>query len=183
MAADSGRWKGKQQMTFAAGVRKFFKVVVLAVAAMQPGVVLAQSGSAGGVIGNDEKALSGSRPESPSDEPGKPDSQPGKPEQELPPGAASRSAAPSVGSYDGAWAVIGVGTTCVGSSSSMVSVSNGRLIGPSGRGTVSAAGAVHAVANINGITIVSNGHFSGRHGGGSYRRSDGCLGRWSASKQ
>jgi hypothetical protein len=177
-----GRREGEQQMTCAASVRKLFKVVPVVVIVMNPGLVLAQSGSAGGIIGNDEKSLSGSRPELSPDEPGKADNGPAKSEQDSP-SAPSRSATSSVSSFDGAWAVVGVGTTCFGSSSSVAVVTSGRLIGQSSRGTVSADGAVHAVGHVNGITIVSTGRFSGRHGAGLFRRSDGCAGRWSASKE
>jgi hypothetical protein len=33
-----------------------------------------------------------------------------------------------------------------------------------------------------GITIISRGHLSGRSGSGSFRQSDGCVGRWSVTK-
>jgi hypothetical protein len=31
--------------------------------------------------------------------------------------------------------------------------------------------------------VISSGRLSGRSGSGSFRRSDGCAGSWSASKQ
>jgi hypothetical protein len=36
---------------------------------------------------------------------------------------------------------------------------------------------------VNGITITHVGRLSGRSGSGSFRQSDGCAGRWTASKQ
>jgi hypothetical protein len=47
---------------------------------------------------------------------------------------------------------------------------------------VSPSGAASAVGNANGITIISRGHLSGRGGSGSFRQSDGCVGRWTATK-
>ena len=35
----------------------------------------------------------------------------------------------------------------------------------------------------NGITVITVGRLSGRSGGGTFRQSDGCTGRWTAAKQ
>jgi hypothetical protein len=40
-----------------------------------------------------------------------------------------------------------------------------------------------AVGNYNGIPIIGSGHVSGRSGSGTFRRSDGCVGNWTSSKQ
>ncbi len=148
---------------------------VLLVAAIGPRTTLAQSGSAGGSIGNDEKSLSGSRSSAPE-----------RPAQHARP----ESAAPrrgggggGPGGFDGAWVVVSVGTTCSGGSTTAVVVSSGKIIGQGVSGTVSATGSASAVGNANGITIISSGHLSGRSGSGTFRQSDGCSGRWTASKQ
>ena len=49
-------------------------------------------------------------------------------------------------------------------------------------GHVSPSGAASAVGNANGITVISSDHLSGRSGSGSFRQSDGCVGRWTATK-
>jgi hypothetical protein len=156
-----------------------------------PGIALAQ-GSAGGNIGNDDKSLSGSRPEPRSVESerstrrSKPqDSKPqdSKPQDSKPQESEPRRTTSGGGSFDGAWVVLSVG--CGGSSTNAVVVSSGRIIGEgivSGR--VSPGGAASAVGSAgNGVTVISSGHLSGRGGSGSFRRSDGCSGRWTASKQ
>jgi hypothetical protein len=161
-----------------------------------PGIALAQ-GSAGGSIGNDDKSLSGSRPEPRSVESerstrrskpqdSKPqDSKPqdSKPQDSKPQESEPRRTTSGGGSFDGAWVVLSVG--CGGSSTNAVVVSSGRIIGEgivSGR--VSPGGAASAVGSAgNGVTVISSGHLSGRGGSGSFRRSDGCSGRWTASKQ
>jgi hypothetical protein len=141
---------------------------------------LAQSGSAGGSIGNDEKSLSGSRsePRSTSYErstrPGRSDDEPRR--------SSSRRGGGGGDNFDGAWIVVGVGTTCSGSTTTSVVVSSGRIIGQGVSGQVSPSGAASAVGNANGITVISSGHLSGRGGSGSFRQSDGCLGRWTATK-
>jgi hypothetical protein len=149
--------------------------------AVGPPSASAQSGSAGGSIGNDEKSLSGSRsagPERPA--------RPSKPEAEEPRRSTSRrgSGGGGAGSFDGAWIVNSVGITCSGSSTTAVVVTSGRIIGEGLTGTVSPSGAASSVGHYDGgLTVVSTGHVSGRGGSGTFKRSDGCIGKWSSSKQ
>ena len=85
--------------------------------------------------------------------------------------------------FDGAWIVSGVGVTCQGTSSNAVVVTSGKIIGQTARGTVSPDGRVYGTSTGNGITVITTGRLSGRSGGGTFRQSDGCTGRWTASKQ
>jgi hypothetical protein len=62
-------------------------------------------------------------------------------------------------------------------------VTSGRIIGEGLTGTINAGGVSHSVGNYNGITVISNGRTSGRSGAGTFRRSDGCSGTWTSSKQ
>ncbi|QHO76386.1 hypothetical protein ACH79_30990 [Bradyrhizobium sp. CCBAU 051011] len=145
------------------------------------GLAQAQSGSAGGSIGNDEKSLSGSREPPRATESEKP-ARRSKPEVDEP-RRASQGSGGGVGSFDGAWVVNSVGTTCSGSSRNAVVVSSGRIIGQGVSGRVSPNGAVSAINNSSGVTATSVGRLSGRSGSGTFRQSDGCSGRWTASKQ
>lgn len=140
----------------------------------------AQSGSSGGRIGNDEKSLSGSR----SAEPERSVKQ-GKPEADEPRRSTSKRSGGGggTGAFDGAWLVYSVGTTCSGSSTTTVVVSDGRIIGQGLSGTVSANGHTRAVGNYDGVIVTSSGHTSTRAGSGTFRRSDGCVGRWTSAKQ
>jgi hypothetical protein len=139
---------------------------------------LAQSGSTGGSIGNDDKSLSGSR----SAEPERPARQI-KPEAEQPRRSTSRRGGGGGGNFDGAWIVVSTGTTCSGSSTTAVVVSSGKIIGEGLTGTVSPSGATSSVGHYDGgLTVVSTGHASGRSGSGTFKRSDGCVGRWTSSK-
>ena len=148
--------------------------------AITPSSGLAQSGSAGGSIGNDEKSLSGSRSEPRSTSPER-STRPSRSDDE-PRRSSSRRGGGGGGNFDGAWIVVGVGTSCSGSSTTAVVVSSGRIIGQGVSGRVSPSGAASAVGNTNGITVISSGHLSGRSGSGSFRQSDGCVGRWTATK-
>src|SRR3954465_15756438 len=91
-------------------------------ATIAPPSAVAQSGSAGGSIGNDEKSLSGSR----SDRSAEPaPSARRKPAEE--PRSSSRRGGGGGGSFDGAWMVVSVG--CGGTTSGAVVVSSGKVIG------------------------------------------------------
>jgi hypothetical protein len=149
-----------------------------------PSTTYAQ-GSAGGSIGNDDKAVSGSRPEpraverparrsrSDNDEPRRSSSRK--------PGAGGGGGG---GSFDGAWIVNAVGVTCSGTSSNAVVVTSGRIIGNNvTSGRVGPNGSVYATGGSSGLTNVTTGRLSGRGGSGTFVQSDGCRGRWTASKQ
>jgi hypothetical protein len=138
----------------------------------------AQSGSAGGSIGNDEKSLSGSR----AGESSKP-ARRSQGEADEPRRAARKSGGGGSSNFDGAWIVSSVGVTCQGTSSNAVVVTSGKIIGQNARGTVSPDGTVYGTSTSNGITVITTGRVSGRSGGGTFRQSDGCTGRWTASKQ
>src|SRR6185503_6457193 len=90
------------------------------------GLAYAQSGSAGGSIGNDEKSLSGSR-EAPraTEAPARRN----KSEAEEPRRASRKSGGGGGNSFDGAWIVSSVGVTCSGTSSNAVVVTSGKIIG------------------------------------------------------
>jgi hypothetical protein len=140
-------------------------------------IALAQ-GSAGGAIGNDEKSLSGSRPEPRAVEPERSRSKP----QESEPRRTTSHSGGGGGNFDGAWVVVSSG--CGGTGTGAVVVSSGKIIGQGiVSGHVSPSGAASSVASGNNLTIISSGHLSGRSGSGSFRRSDGCRGSWTASKQ
>jgi hypothetical protein len=158
-------------------VRRSIPIIVLLIPlACSSGLVHAQSGSAGGSIGNDEKSLSGSR----TGESSKP-ARRSQPEADEP--RTGRKSGGGGGNFDGAWIVSSVGVTCSGTSSNAVVVTSGKIIGETARGTVSADGRVYGTSSGNGITVITTGRLSGRSGGGTFRQSDGCTGRWTASKQ
>jgi hypothetical protein len=147
------------------------------------GLALAQSGSAGGSIGNDEKSLSGSRQAPRAVEREKP-ARKSKPEAEEPRRAARKSGGGGGGggNFDGAWVAVAVGTPC-GSSTERFVISGGSLSGELSSGQVSPNGSTRSGGSASGLSWNSTGRFSGRTGSGSFVRSDGCSGHWTASKQ
>ncbi|RJF74329.1 hypothetical protein D4Q52_12580 [Rhodopseudomonas palustris] len=155
----------------------------LLIAAVAPHLASAQSGSAGGSLGDGEKSLSGSRGPRSVEAPA-----PARPRQkarEKPRAARSGGGAVGGGSaanFDGAWAVVSVGRPCGGASEAIV-ISGGRFAGQYTSGTVAPSGQTSGAGSANGISWTSSGRFAARSGSGSFRRSDGCVGTWTASKQ
>ena len=148
--------------------------------AFAPHMAFAQSGSTGGSIGNDEKSLSGSRATPRTVETEKP-ARRSKPGAEEPRRAARKSGGGGGGNFDGAWMVTSVG--CGGTTTGAVLVTSGRIIAEGVSGTVSSSGGVRTVGNFSGVAVNSSGRLSGRSGSGSFSRSDGCGGAWTAAKQ
>ena len=161
-------------------------LVSLLISAAIAGAALAQSGSAGGSIGNDEKSLSGSREAPRAVEPSRP-ARRAKPESDEPRRASRKSSGGEGdggggGNFDGTWVSVAVGTPC-GSSSERFVISGGRISGELSSGSVSPNGSTRTGGSVQGLSWNSTGRFSGRTGSGSFVRSDGCSGRWTASKQ
>lgn len=152
----------------------------LLLSTLGPTAALAQSGSSGGSIGNDEKSLSGSRDTPRAIESSRP-ARRSKPADEEPRRAARKSGGGGGGGVDGAWVVTSVG--CGGTGSGAIVITSGRIIGEGLTGSVSASGAARSVYQANGLTSIGSGRLSGRSGAGTFRRSDGCGGTWSAIKQ
>ena len=142
----------------------------------------AQSGSAGGSIGNDEKSLSGTRttPRAVETETPVRRSKP-RPEPEEPRRASRKSGGGGGGgNFDGTWVARSQGC---GSSTERFVISGGRISGELSTGQVSANGSTTSGGSVSGLSWSSSGRFSGRSGSGTFRRSDGCSGTWTASKQ
>ncbi|UPK00674.1 hypothetical protein [Bradyrhizobium sp. 170] len=173
-------------------VRRSIPIVLLSLlisVACSSGLAYAQSGSAGGSIGNDEKSLSGSREKPRAVESSKP-ARRAKPEADEPRRASRRSGGEGSGgggggggsNFDGSWVSVAVGTPC-GSATERFVIFGGRISGELSSGSVSPNGATRSGGSVQGLSWNSSGRFSGRSGSGSFVRSDGCTGRWTASKQ
>ena len=148
--------------------------------AIGPAAAFAQSGSAGGSIGNDEKSLSGSRQAPRPVEPEKP-ARRGKPEAEERRSSSRKSGGGGSGKFDGVWVVTAVG--CGSASTSRVVVSGGRFSDGVASGTISPNGVSHSVGIYNGVTVTGTSRTSGNRGTGTFRTSDGCTGTLTSTKQ
>ena len=166
-------------------IRQLIKAALLSAIVALPDMARAQSGSAGGSIGNDEKSLSGSRTTPRATERAKPAAR-SKPEAREPRRAARPSGGNTGGggggNLDGAWVLTSVGNSCASSTDTVV-VSGSKLVGQYGTAQVSPNGSVSGVGSAGSLSWTMSGRLSGRSGGGTFRRSDGCTGSWSGSKQ
>ncbi|WBL80219.1 hypothetical protein I3J27_07270 [Bradyrhizobium xenonodulans] len=163
-------------------IRYFCEAALLSatlVIVASPDMARAQSGSAGGSIGNDEKSLSGTRAAPPAAEPSRPARR--KPAAEEPSRAPQRSGGGG-GNFDGAWVLTSVGKTCAGSTDAVV-ITSGKMVGQYGTGQVSPNGATSGTGAAGGLSWTMSGRFSGRGGSGTFQRSDGCVGTWTGAKQ
>ena len=148
-----------------------------------PDLAGAQSGSAGGSVGNDEKSLSGSREPPRAVETSRP-ARRSKPEAEEPRRASRKSGGGGNGggNFNGAWVLTSVGSPC-GTSSDTVVITGSRMVGQYGTARVSPNGSTSGIGAAGSLTWSMSGRFSGRSGSGTFRRSDGCVGSWTGSKQ
>jgi hypothetical protein len=142
---------------------------------------IAQSGSTGGSIGNDEKSLSGSRSDPSSD---REVPAPRNRETEQPLRSPGENDIQDANNFDGTWAYTGVGTNCRGSGSGLLVISGGLISSKNrGIGRVSPDGTYRSASvSADGVPLTATGRMSGNTGSGTYRRADGCNGRWTAKK-
>jgi hypothetical protein len=123
---------------------------------------VAEPGSTGGTIRDDKAA--------------RPNTAPERPHKSAPQPRGESN-------FDGTWIVHSVGNSCGTGSGSFV-VSGNKIIGDGLSGSISPSGAAEMVG-LNGSVSVSysGNHFSARSASGSFKRADGCVGTWGATKQ
>jgi hypothetical protein len=88
--------------------------------------------------------------------------------------------------FDGTWSYTGVGTNCRGSGSGFLVISGGLISNKNSRiiGRVSPDGSYRSASvGDDGVALNATGRMSGTTGSGSYRRADGCNGRWTAKRR
>ena len=88
-------------------------------------------------------------------------------------------------SFDGNWSevIVGENKVCDVTVNMSFMVSNGHLSQTNSSGEVSPNGSARGTAYANGVSATWTGHFAGNRASGRFRRSDGCVGRWSAVRQ
>ncbi len=164
-------------------IRSNFASALLTVSlgiAINPAGAFAQ-GSAGGSIGNDDKAVSGSRETPRAAEPSKP-KRSSKPEEPSRASRKSSGGGNGDANFEGAWVLTSVGSPC-GTSSDTVVITGSRMVGQYGTAQVSPNGSTSGIGAAGSLTWTMSGRLSGRSGSGTFRRSDGCAGSWTGSKQ
>jgi hypothetical protein len=145
---------------------------------------MAQSGSAGGSIGNEEKSLSGSREAPRAVEPSKPTRR-AKPESDEPRRASRKSGGEGAGgggNFDGTWVSVALGSPC-GSATERFVISGGTISGELSSGSVSPERREAERRVGPGLELDQHGAILGPYRRRFVRAMDGCPGRWTASKQ
>jgi len=100
---------------------------------------------------------------------------------QFPAGAVAQSDV-AASSFDGSWEFVGVGDgDCNGSI--ILTITGGKLLGKDIDGGVSPAGVLTASGRADGKSVISTGKLTARRGSGTFKRSDGCGGRWTATKK
>jgi hypothetical protein len=99
--------------------------------------------------------------------------------------AAAVARSPGANPFDGEWAEVIVGENhfCEVHLDTSFTVTSGRLIQSGSGGIVSPNGSAQGTAYSGGYTATWTGHFVGNRATGQFRRSDGCVGRWSAVRK
>ena len=141
-------------------IRSDLLIVLIAVSLVLAGSVAASAepGSAGGSVAGDGRSLSGPR------------------NDEAPPPTEG-----DVDSFDGTWLFAGIG--CHSSGVLPAIISHGKIIVQGGSGRVDPDGTLNSIGAANGVTQTAVGRLTGNAGTGTYKRSDGCRGTWTAIKQ
>lgn len=135
-------------------------------------------GATGGSLGNDNKSLSGSSSEPRATAPARRE----RSERAAPSRRGSGDGGGSAARFDGTWRITftGQSSVCAGkSASSTLNISGGRT---GDGGSISPSGQLQGVGSSGSVSAIMTGRLSGRGGGGSMQMSNGCSGRWTASK-
>ncbi|HUZ31837.1 MAG TPA: hypothetical protein VMV19_07000 [Xanthobacteraceae bacterium] len=96
--------------------------------------------------------------------------------------AATYARAAASNPFDGEWVevIVGENQHCDVTVNTEFTVSGGHLSQPGSSGTVRPNGSAVGTSSNSGLTATWTGHFSRNKAAGRFRRSDGCVGRWSA---
>jgi hypothetical protein len=87
--------------------------------------------------------------------------------------------------FDGTWAevIVGENAQCDVHVDTTFTVSAGHLSQPGSSGIVNPSGSAQGTSYASGLSATWTGHFSGNKAVGRFKRSDGCVGRWSAVRR
>lgn len=139
---------------------------------LHPAPAMAQ-GSTGGSIGKQDKSISG-------DQDGGVRS---APRERAAPKRSSGGGGGGGGNFDGRWSSASAGRTCPETTTDVVTISGGQMTGTGFTGRVTSGGSVSGIWAGSGISATVSGRMSGNRGSGTFRRSDGCVGTWTLSRQ
>jgi hypothetical protein len=154
----------------------YVAIALIAAAMSVPsiGAAFAQAGSTGGTVGNHDKSISGGEEETKHHAVRKP------PDTRASQRPRRREQAATLGSFDGSWAGISVGT-CIGHFGWNLQVSNGVISGNGTTGQIARRGATNGDMEVMGKHYLFKGltRTSGK-ASGTWTSSPNCSGTWTS---
>src|ERR1700722_7368824 len=149
-------------------------LIAAAMSVPSVGAAFAQAGSTGGMVGNHDKSISGGEEETEHHAVRRPPAT----RASQPP--RRREQAATLGSFDGSWAGVSVGT-CIGQFGWKLQVSDGVISGNNTTGKIARSGAT------NGDMVVIGKHYlfkgvtrASGNASGTWTSSPNCSGSWTA---
>jgi hypothetical protein len=141
----------------------------------EPGAALTQAGSTGGNVGKQDKSVSGAQDES-AKRPRAQKTSP-KPSRSAPARAETGASAAS-----GEWKGVSTGRCIVDWSWTLQISGEGIITGSGTTGRVGRGGAGNGTMRVLGKNYHFAGHFGPSGGSGTWKREDGCSGKWTGTK-
>jgi hypothetical protein len=142
----------------------------------EPNRVFAQAGSTGGILGKQDKSVSGDQDTDKPRRRERASSQRRERNQPEPRAMASLR-------YDGAWRGASTGSCiAINPYNWTVQVRNGIMSGSDTDGRVTSGGALTGTMIVFGKTYKFHGHMGSSQMSGTWTRPDGCGGTWTGSK-
>jgi hypothetical protein len=154
-------------------------LLIATVLLLVPSAALAQGGSTGGNIGQQNKSVSGGQAPSAAPPPARRASP--KPSRREPARVQAAPAA-AAGSWSGAWKGVSTGG-CIPTWSWTLQITDGGDISGSGAvGKVARGGGASGTMTVLGVAYHFAGRFSAGTAAGTWKRDDGCAGAWTATR-
>jgi hypothetical protein len=150
--------------------------LLIAVAVLfQPHAALAQAGSTGGNVGKQDKSVSGGQDES---------TKPSRAKKASPKPGRSASAREQAGAPEatGEWKGVSSGSCIIDWSWTLQISSAGAITGDRTTGHVGRGGAGNGTMRVLGKDYYFAGHFGPSKGSGTWKRKDGCTGKWTGTR-
>jgi hypothetical protein len=141
----------------------------------EPDAALAQAGSTGGNVGKQDKSVSGAQDES---------TRPARVKKASPKASRSAPAREQAGApaISGEWKGVSSGSCIIDWSWTLQISSDGAITGSGTTGHVGRGGAGNGTMRVLGKDYYFAGHFGSSKGSGTWKRKDGCSGKWTGTR-
>ena len=141
----------------------------------EPDAAMSQAGSTGGNIGKQDKSVSGGQDESAKP----PQRQKASPRPGRSAPVREQAGGPAA---SGEWKGVSSGSCIIDWSWTLQISSDGAITGSGTTGHVGRGGAGNGTMRVLGKDYYFAGHFGPSKGSGTWKRKDGCSGKWTGTK-